>query len=137
MRALGLCAILAIIDLITSLNNKNSSLVQSVGRNLIGLFSECVYTCPNGVTPSQSQTYVPSANGCGSYNFFFSFKQFNMKGFDDCCFGHDTCYNQCYINKELCDQSFYNCLLNVCSKEEIDKKWGIFKKTGKLYKNIL
>lgn len=132
MKALVLFVILSIIYSINCLNRNNRSLAQSVGRNLIGLFSDCVYTCPNDATPTQSQTYVPSANGCGSYTFLFSFKKFNMKGFDDCCFGHDTCYNQCYTSKELCDDSFRTCLLNVCTKEEEDNKWGFIKKTCKL-----
>lgn len=54
-------------------------------------------------------------NGCGSYGFNIDFDKYgNIKGFNECCNQHDTCYRTCNNTKVSCDKSFYSCLKTSC-----------------------
>ena len=53
-------------------------------------------------------------NGCGDYDFFWNFDEFELFGFNECCNKHDTCYSTCREDKSKCDGEFKNCLKKKC-----------------------
>ena len=61
---------------------------------------DCAYECAyEGYEPVPRQGYVPTSNGCGSFDFIFDDSEESLihveKDFISCCQTHDHCYDTC------------------------------------------
>ena len=67
------------------------------------------------VNKTQNMNYTMVTNGCGSYGVSINFEK-NLTEFNSCCNIHDICYQTCSKTKEICDNTFKNCLTDVCGR---------------------
>lgn len=118
-------------------------LIDLLIDNVLGL---CYVSCPGGgkfqlkghlkINRKFKASLVPrpdpivDINGCGSYNIHIDFELFNAGEFNQCCNGHDVCYESCDSTKNKCDTTFERCLKDVCNTWAAEQNWGLIQKTG-------
>mgnify|MGYP002388047698 FL=1 len=59
-----------------------------------------------------------SHRGCGAVGINITpiLNSANASEITPCCIQHDACYSTCNISKSTCDNNFYTCMKNACTK---------------------
>ncbi|RMZ98069.1 group XIIA secretory phospholipase A2 [Brachionus plicatilis] len=102
-------------------------LIDLLIDNVLGL---CYVSCPGGASLVPRPDPIVDINGCGSYNIHIDFELFNAGEFNQCCNGHDVCYESCDSTKNKCDTTFERCLKDVCNTWAAEQNWGLIQKTA-------
>jgi secretory phospholipase A2 len=73
--------------------------------------------CSTGLFKIQNLNYTIVPNGCGPSEFEELIPDLN---FGDCCNEHDNCYSNCTVDRDTCDENFYQCMLGKCDDLDFD-----------------
>jgi secretory phospholipase A2 len=88
------------------------------------------------LTPYPNPDYIKTANGCGSKGIIVDADLLPKPQMELCCDAHDYCYDTCSSGKSNCDDTFKNCLLEVCGSGK-DVKSIYCKATADLFYDIV
>nr|CAB3260927.1 uncharacterized protein LOC100176290 [Phallusia mammillata] len=88
--------------------------------NIASQDKKCSYKCPTGYRKSVNYSHIPTSNGCGSLGVDVDLS--HLSSLEACCDEHDVCYDTCKMDKEKCDNSFYQCLMNSCTRMSSKRK---------------
>lgn len=83
--------------------------------------SSCKYRCGNGRQAQPRPGHKPRSNGCGTKDLRVDVSDY--PAFEECCNGHDICYDTCNRQRQDCDHEFKKCMQKVCKQ---------YRKSGKL-----
>jgi hypothetical protein len=73
--------------------------------------------CSTGFVKVQNPSFTVSPNGCGTSDFDNIVPDLR---FGDCCDAHDRCYGNCTVDRDSCDEDFYQCMLGKCEDLDFD-----------------